>query len=520
MQISIVTNRLLKHSISLLLGLVVFAASSLAGSPMKHRFVIPGGLMPNSVDPLDLDQFSNYFPGQMIYLQPLEAGLDGKLTSHVLSDFQHDETSNLITFKLGDWKYSDGSKVTIGDVALAIKRMALTRPSFPVLRSIEGIADWVKHAHPLTSSPKGLVVNGNTLTIQLSQKVFHPLFRFSLNVFSIIPSHCIDLQSSKVICKAPPTSGYYLAGTKNGTQIEYMLRGDLPKDIASRMPPSVVFEYAPKPLQELTQDPAYDSVGFAYDLDFTVPKYQELAQNFRIERLPSSWFSGFILNPKIKPFDRKECRRWFAKKFRSAFAAQDLGILQPSSSIFTSIIPGYMTEEQLGAGVPESAAVEDTCLKALRAHDFVFAIKTQSTPPFVQNALDKLARDLQIKLAPSVVGTSTHDRDKVAMRLANSGFWALDPVGDVQMLLSPNMHQDVADVASDPEVQALLKGIGSSMSPESISASMGKLNKYLHDDGLLNIFSNQGYFYISKKDRSKRPGATFSITVPYPWQVF
>lgn len=52
-----------------------------------HRFVISGGLLPTSIDPLEIDQFNNFFPGQMIYHPPLLVTLEGNLESKMLSNF-------------------------------------------------------------------------------------------------------------------------------------------------------------------------------------------------------------------------------------------------------------------------------------------------------------------------------------------------------------------------------------------------------------------------------------------------
>ena len=37
----------------------------------------------------------------------------------------------------------------------------------------------------------------------------HPLFRFTLELFSIIPKRCIDIKTNNIICSSIPTSGYY-----------------------------------------------------------------------------------------------------------------------------------------------------------------------------------------------------------------------------------------------------------------------------------------------------------------------
>ena len=497
-----------------------------ADTPAVKRFVIPGGLLPNSVDPPHVDQFSNYFPSQMVYFPPLEADVEGKLQSHILSGFGYDESKGVITLEMGHWTYSDGTPVRAEDVTLAIKRLVLQRPLFPVVRFIDGLEEWRRRASPLRTNPRGIEISGSTIRIRLTQKVYHPLFRFNLTVFSVIPSRCINLLNGDLTCATPPSSGYYVRGPSNNKNwITFNRRADLPTPIASALPAQVIFDYDSKPLRELIDEPGYDSVVWGYDLNYTPAEHAQFGKDFRVDRLPAAWFTGFVLNPRIKPFDNQVCRQWFSASFREYFAKQDLGVITPSSSIFTKIIPGYKSQQQLGLGSVPPAA-EKSCLEQLRSKPFVYAIRSQSTPPLVERALREMASHYRFALGDAVKAPSSHSgwpsykRSDVAMQLTNSGFWPLDPVGDIQMLLTPNLHEDYMDISSDPEVQRLLKEISLALTPDLIKVNMERLNQYLYDQALFNVFSNQAYLYLSKKGHESHHGATFSVTFPYPWQVF
>lgn len=498
-----------------------------AGDSAVKRFVIPGGLLPNSVDPPHLDQFSNYFPSQMVYFPPLESDVEGRLQSHILSAFSYNESQGVITLEMGHWTYSDHTPVEVKDVTLAIKRLVLERPLFPVVRFIDGLTQWSKGRSPLKSNPRGIEVTGSTIKIHLTQKVYHPLFRLNLTVFSVIPSKCVDLATGKLACTTPPSSGYYVRGTSTEPKwVKFVKRTDLPKSIAEKIPDEVVFDYDNKSPKEIIDEKGYDSVVWGYDLNYTPAEHAGFSKDFRVDRLPAAWFTGFVLNPRVKPFNDLGCRQWFAGTFREFFAKQELGVITPSASIFTKIIPGYKSEQQLGPYPKLPLSAEKACIAQIQLKPFVYAIRSQSTPPLVDHALREMATAYHFKLDDAVQAPSSHSgwpsykRPDVALQLSNSGFWPLDPVGDIQMLLTPNLHEDYMDISTNLKVQSLLKDISTALTPGVIKTQMEQLNQYLYDQAMFNIFSNQAYLYLSAKDHQLHHGATFSVTFPYPWQVF
>lgn len=46
---------------------------------------------------------------------------------------------------------------------------------------------------------------------------------------------------------------------------------------------------------------------------------------------------------------------------------------------------------------------------------------------------------------------------------ASSGFWALDPAGDIKMLFTPNMHKLLSPITEDEKLQKLLGQVDESV---------------------------------------------------------
>lgn len=427
---------------------------------------------------------------------------------------------------MGKWTYSDGTEVTIRDVALSVKRMLLHRPNFPVLRYIVGKQDWIMLKEPLKNEIPGIEISGETLTIKLSQKVYQPLFRLSLNIFSVIPEKCVNLSNNKLACTHPPSSGYYVQESAFEKKILFKLRKNLPNNIAQKLPQQILFDYENRPIEEYFSGEKTDTVVWGYDLNFTPQEHHMLSTKYRVERLPSAWFTGFVLNPRVDPFSDADCRYWFAQEFRNIFSHQELDPIVASSSIFTKLIPGYKSNSSLTSlRKPGNSGAQERCISALKKSGLVYAIRTQTTPPLVEKTLKTMSEKHGFNISEPVIAPSSHSgwptygRTDVAFQLSNSGFWPLDPVGDIQMLFS-GIHEDYMDIQSDKVIQSLVRDISQSYSFEEINNNMSRLNQSLFNSAYFNIFCNQSYFYVSRSDCSTRKCLELSVTLPYPWQVF
>jgi hypothetical protein len=108
----------------------------------------------------------------------------------------------------------------------------------------------------------------------------------------------------------------------------------------------------------------------------------------------------------------------------------------------------------------------------------------------------------------------------VGLISGSTGFWPLDPLGDLQMLFTPNMHQHLRFVTDDPVLQNEIRAARSSSADDQLS-HLHAINKILFDKAIYNIYTHHQYFYVTGKefDKSLRE-APIGVTVPYPWQLF
>jgi ABC-type transport system substrate-binding protein len=499
--------------------------TSLATNITIKKFIIPNGILPNSTDPLHIDQFNNYFPGQMLYTTPLTVTEEGDLTSLVLKSFTYDKTTKKITFVVKDnIQYSDGSKISPEDIAFSISRMLHSRPDFPVIRFIKGKDIWLSQDFPLKSLPDGIKISQNTISIELTKNVLNPLYRFTMNIMSIIPRNCVNLETNKIICKQIPSSGHYLEKERNESSVTFERRKDT--ILNDKIPELISFQYpTTKSTLDLANKIDQDSVIFAYDLDFSQEEYNQLLENFSTKRLAPAWFSGIVINPRLKPFNDENCRKVLLNSIHQNLSGQNISPRIYSKSIFTKLIPGYLKNEELR---PFEISNDDikSCIEKFKDQKFKWGIRRKIAPAFLVDALKKTAKDLNLQLdienpeiAPgSHTGWDAYQNKNVVLHTTHSGFWPLDPIGDIQMLFTPNMHQDYKDIWTNNQLVTLLKDLGDTEDESLVDKKMKIINQSLYQDATMSIISHQSYTYIYKK--SKAHIKNLSLTVPYPWEVF
>ena len=205
--------------------IVIFCVCANAEGTTMKEYIITETDVPTSYDPLEADQTQNLPVARMIYHTPLEIDASDTISSQVLESFGYDKKTKTIKWTVKrNLTFNDGTPLTTDDVVLSIKRMLLTRPQFPVIESIEGKDQWLKEENPLTKIPFGIKVAGNEITISLTKDYPHPLFRFCLELFSIIPKKCVDLKSDKLTCDRPPESGRFAIVEKKDKSILFSSR--------------------------------------------------------------------------------------------------------------------------------------------------------------------------------------------------------------------------------------------------------------------------------------------------------
>ncbi len=492
----------------------------------QYRYVITETSGPTSLDPLDGDQTQNLPVQRMIYATPIEVDAKGSLQSLVLDNFIFDPTTKTMTWTVKTGlKFSDGSDITPDDIAFAVKRMAFSRPKFPVIDEIEGVQEWSKASNALESYPSGIKIVGNKIEIKFNHFVEHPIFRFCLEIFSIIPKSCVDTKTNKISCEKIPFSGHYKIVNKSESQISFVMKDD--STLGNSAPKNIMFEYKlPSEVFEEEYIPSGTVIIQGNEIKFSLDQLKKIKQHLQTSYLPSARIALNMLNPNIVPFKEKTCRLVFAEAYRKAFASLATVDFKIESSLFTDVLPGYMTPSELSKQelIKISESEKNKCLQQMKLTPPRWAFVKEDADSIYSLVAERAFEILGIpKPNPKVFNTRKEETDAfikgdISILGASTGFWAMDPVGDIQMLLTPNMHKILQFVSNDEKIQLLIKNL-KGIDERNSKTSFNVLNQYVHDKGLFNVFAHVRRFYSSSSldNISELP---ISITSPAPWQVF
>ena len=460
----------------------------------------------------------------MLYLTPLEISQNDELASTLLESFSYDEGKHLITWNVRKGiRFSDGSEITPEDVAFSVARMAYTRPLFPVIQYIEGLSEWIKRPSALESLPSGIQVTGQKIQIHLTRNVSHPLFRFCLELFSIIPKSSVDLKTNKLKKSRPLTSGYYELVSQRSEGWLFKRREGFQKIYGHNAPPQVLFQFKPATeVVALTKKLGSKAVIATNEGLFSPTEIDAIRESAEIRAAPSSRFGMLLLNPNVPPFDKKECRRAFAIVFRDELALQNLAQFQIESSIFTKILPGYLTKADLDGPNPKSSSECEKMFKGVKIEwasvrnlpNYIFETTMKRTIQRLGMAGAKF-KEVETKITM----TNLFFDNKIGMIPVSSGFWPLDPAGDLQMLFTPNLHKVLAFVSTNNRLQSLIQKTGSETNPKERVKLFEAVNRHLHDEALLNAYVHFRRFFIIHKTH-RLNDIPLAITSAAPWQVF
>lgn len=518
---------------NIFLILIIAAAGVLIVSNLANRstsgsfhYVITETSLPTSFDPLDGDQTQNLPAQRMIYATPVEVDAKGSLQSLVLENFSYSPENKTMTWTLKPGaKFSDGSSITIEDVAFAVSRMAYTRPKFPVIDKIEGVQDWVKIPNALETNPSGIKIFGNTVQIKFIEPVDHPLFRFCLEIFSVIPKSCVDLKTNKIKCEKIPFSGHYALKEQAKSEIHFEMRDSSP--LKGQAPQTISFEYRlPDQVFATNFQLNGTTVVQGNEIKLSLEQLKSLKDKFQTSYLPSARIGLNLLNPNFSPFNSHKCRLVYADAYRKAFEGLATVGFKVESSVFTDVLPGYMNTEELKYAVqPQlSESERSKCLQQLRETPPQWAIVKEDAGSIYSIVTEKTFEVLGIpRPEPKIFDTRKQETEafikgEVSLLGASTGFWAMDPAGDIQMLLTPNMHKILQFVSNDDKVQNLIRSLKVDREKNNPEA-FKKLNQYIHDQALFNVFAHVRRFY-SSDSLENIADLPVSITSPAPWQVF
>jgi hypothetical protein len=508
--------------LALLAGAIAISTSlSLKKEYLVNNLALLNSLPHSSFDPLEADYSHNRPAMRMLYATPLEISSNNRLESSVLKSFLYDQQSQTISFKISpSAKYSDGTSVTINDISIAILRLVLKRPFFPVVRYIEGVEEWTRLQQPLRSLPKGITLEQDTLRIKLTKNLKNSLFRFTLEVFSIIPDRCIDLNTGKLICAVPTPSGHFTMDTQAPEVISFLRRYPV-TPYGESLPQRMKISYLPPGRSDFANEIDDATVVVGWESSLRDPSQKALAQ-YAVRWLPRSWFTSLIINPNVAPFDDVNCRRLFAETFRKQFHALNDPESDLEASQMTSILPGYLSLQTL-LEEDKSGNSNLACLEKLRTAKFRWAAVGGPATPFRTVIIETLKEFGQSEVAP--IAKANYDEvlasflnNETSILGYSSGFWAQDPVGDLQMYFTPGLHPILNFITGDKFLQTLLADLDG-VDDSGLKPAMEKINRYLFNQSLSNVVAHVRKFYLAKNDEIISD-PSFALSSPAPWQVF
>lgn len=482
---------------------------------MENHLGITWTKGPDSWDPLDFDLGNNILLGRMLYSPPFEISKDGQITSYILKSFQMSESGLVLQMQIdSNRKYSDGSNITANDLALSILRMALARPEFPVINSIDGINEWKNKTSPLRSLPAGISTLGNQITIRFTSPQRQALFRLSLELFSVIPTNCIDLDTSKLVCDHPPESGRYRLANKitfgaNLSRIDFVS-----SDESQKTPKNISISYIGNKIIDDFLKTYPGAIVHTSDLDHSILEIKDFSKNHKVFETPKAWFGVLVMSKYSSVFDHENDRILFRNRFLNNLSkSQHMITFDIETSLFTEIMPGFV-----GKKLEISTSVNlSNKKKVLR-----WVSRGISNEVVIKSLNDTCAEfSIECEKVPIEKYKSSNFNDgSIDLLFGKTGFWAKDPLGDLKMLFTPNLHQDLKGIWSDTELlgrinqAAVLEG-------NDLSAALKNINSMIYSTGLFNVFAHFKYYYLTDEIRAKDiPWIPQSITEPYPWYLF
>ncbi len=492
----------------LLLALPLFlliGCLKLTDKTSKMKYIITETGKYSSLDPLHGDSTSNLPVQRMIYSTILEVSSTDDYQSFILDSFAFDSSKLKLTFKISKTaKFSDGENITSKDIVYSILRMLKARPSYPVLNKIKGSIEWSGNLDVL---PEGISYDEENVKIEFTEMNFNPLSRFCMEIFSIIPSRCVDPVTADIECGSIPSSGPYTIDSESESTIVFKKNHFFRTSKDRNFPEVIEFKY--ESMSEYLRGNVQlenNVVLTSNELYVPLSAIEKLENRYRVTKKPKVRFRALELRPN-GIFKDKNCRIEFTRLFRKY--AHKVGI-EVENSVFTKIMSGYQKFEEL----PKQKCIN----KGKVRWGYVRKYEDESDLKSVMSMIAKEDNTFSIN-SPLVFESDKDYLDAIYsgeldVITPSSGFWAADPAGDIRMYFTPNMHRHLNFITSDPELQKLLTELENDQSPENFI----KVNRYLYEDAKFNVYRHAARFYMTNKNVSLK-NLPLGITSPAPYTV-
>ena len=481
---------------------------------MQLKYVITETGGPESFDPVNADKTQNFSTMRMLYATPLETDRNNRLKSYILKDFQYDEEISVAKFELrSDIYYADGTLMTIDDVALSILRMAHNRPDFPVIKHIKGIQDWAKNKHVLSELPSGLKINKNILTIYFSQKLTNPLFRFCLEIFSIIPKACINLGSGELNCKIPPASGYFEIDKITENELVFKKRENIKHSVDIIDFDKIFFQF--KSLKEAcSSEIEKNQVVSGMEVDFITSDCEALLAKSQVHWMPAARFLVLRFNPHVSIFKDKKNRQFFSEKIRHAMRTKYPELII-ERGLFPRHLPGYVDSDKLEiVNEDRSNLFKEIKINFPQVSSFGKIIFDANI-----EVAKSLGMDVKVYVPPSMEKfVDSFISGEFPVVVGSSGFWAQDPVGDVSMWFTKNLHKSMTFLWEDELLYKKIELLEIENNSVETRSKMENFNRYIFDESVIAPILHFRRLFISSRS-VKGLSLPQSITSPAPWQI-
>jgi len=393
--------------------------------------------LPSSFDPLSAQRFENFFTMCALYARPLEFDDLGRYRSTLLEKFSYLDQTHTLQFCLKrNQFFSDGSPITLDDLAFNIARVAKSFSKIGHLKEVEGIDDWLKQPYPLLNYPKGFKLDRdfNCLNIHYNSAQPSPFYNFTCPMHGIIPKASVDLESGELKISTPPFSGPYTLTQLNPDSYTLERRNTI---APSNFPEKILVKMVlPSKIGPILREAHKSLVLIAENGAFGPSDQELLDKKFRSPPQIENYISGFIFNTSPNHlFSDLRLRQFFAEEFRQSVA--ELGAT-PNGSLFTLIQPGYVPLQELRAHREAFTHTErEMFLRRLREHSPVAGSFYSS---FFQRAFELTAQRLGLKQ-----NYLSYPRDEIMRQFYNGNldivpiqmfYGSLEPVEGPRLLIS------------------------------------------------------------------------------------
>jgi hypothetical protein len=484
---------------------------------MNLNYIITETVIPDSFDPLLADKSNNILMMRMLYFTPIQINSANELISNVLEKFEYNPQTFTITLtpkkKIGT--FSDGTGIDKKDVLVAILRMAYSMPNFPVIKDIVGVHEWSDRKQGISELPLGIISSETEIQIRLTRHNPNALFRFCLELFSIIPSRCIDLHTGKLLCNQPPSSGYYELETKNEKSYSFKLRTSIDNHAEKIQYKTIQFQY--KNIAEICSlRISANTIIAGTDLGFSSSKCPQLFKQEQIHWLQASRFGAVLFNPNIAPFNEAKNRRFFLNQVRS-YMEDNYNNLIIETSLFTKLLPGYLNNSQFEKDHFNPKELGQFKGKNFYVPKFSQAIHTQTV-----ESVKQVAKNLEMNIVEldnsSIEFINKFLNNEASFMIGSSGFWAQDPIGDLSMFFSKNLHKALKFLWEDKGMYDLIKNIENEQNPLALKTKMEIFNRYLYEQSLFGPLIHFRRLYITHES-IKSLNLPMAVTSPAPWHL-